>query len=590
MMNGEMRLSRTVFAIYILLAWASATTWGQPVRLGSSGHGKRVTLTVNYQSVAALRARGGSSASARAEVALGRLAGLARSGRSVHFSAGRASGGWAVLANGGVVIIAGSPDAKAMKMKRKALARRWASAFARAWNLPLISLASGSVIVPDGGRKSLRIGGVGRGAIKVSVEPEGIVQARLSGGSLSLRGLAPGHGTISMRRDGAGVTAAFRVMKWAGSVRLVGLEVTGNAVPRDLLATLIHTEAIRGARLEPGAAAVVDSLPALPLTWTHGSTLRSSLGVRMAGPGYLPVTTRIPLEFYRRRLPAEPRVELFYSNHPESVDSPQILFRHALEPATSTRLLYHHQNTSERPLVVAVDLRNLGERAARVQIVDAAADPAMDTVYVGHQAAFKFFKRTKSGAGIIVEVPAHGRRRLFGKRVGAGETASGLIVVRPLGGGGLSLTTVAEAMDDKTPGSGVKKEADTVFAAPDQKIDASYTVGGAWTYIPIGQIPVSNGDGLKLDGNYGVLYTVRLRLENPTGARRSVKVLFEPRAGEARAAMLVEGTLRETGRAVPPAEIPMATFSLAPHQTRTVTLVTMPAAGSSYPAALIVHA
>ena len=505
MMSGEMRLFRTVFAICILLAWGTASTLGQPVKIGSAGQGKRVTLTVNYQSVAALRARGGSSASERAEVALGRLAGLARLGRAVHFSAARASGGWAVLANGGVVIVAGSSDAKAMKMKRKGLARHWASAFARAWRLPLISLNARSVIVPAGTVKSLRIGGVGRGAIKVAVEPDGIVAARLSDGSISLHGVAPGRGTLSVRRDGASVATEFRVMKWAGTVRLVGLEVTGNAVPRDLLAVLVRTEASRGARLEPGAFAVTDSLPALPLVWTHGSTLKSSLGVRISGPGYLPVTTRIPLEFYRRRLPATPKVELFYSNHPESVDAPQILFRHTIDRSTSARLLYHHQNVSDRPLVVAVDLRNLGDRAARVQIVDAAADPAVDTVYVGHQAAFKFFKRTKVGAGIIVDIPAHGRRRLFGRAVEAGETASGLIVVRPLGGGRFSLTTIAEALGDKTPGSGVMKEAGTVFPAPDLKMDASYTVGGAWTYIVIGQKPVSNDEGLKLDGNYGVL-------------------------------------------------------------------------------------
>ncbi|HEY3413922.1 MAG TPA: hypothetical protein VGM51_12845 [Armatimonadota bacterium] len=585
-----MRLSKAVFAICAFLSWANTSTLGQPVKTGSSGHGKRVALTINYQPVAVLRARGGSSASERVEVALRRLAGLARSGRAVHFSAGRGSGGWAVMANGGVIIVAGSSDAKPMKMKRRSLARRWASAFARAWSLPLLTLNEGSTTVPAGAVRSLRIGGVGRGAIKVAVEPSGIVSPRLKGGAISLRGVTPGHGYLTVRRDGAMVTRAFRVMKWAGAAHLVGLEVTGSAVPRDLLATLIGTEASRGARLEPGAFAVMESLPILPQVWTRGSTLRSSLGVRMAGPGYLPVATRIPLEFYRRALPPAPKVELFYSNHPESVDAPQILFRHAIGRSTSARLLYHHQNAAKGPLIFAVDLRNLGDRAARVQIVDAAADPAVDTVYVGHQAAFKFFKRTKAGAGIIVTVPAHGRRRLFDRRVGEGETASGIIVVRPLGGGSLSLTTMAEAVDDKTPGSGAKKEADTVWMAPDLKVDAAYTVGGEWTYIPIGQQPVSNGAGLKLDGNYGVLYTVRLRLVNPTATRSSVKVFFEPRAGEARAAMLVEGSLRETGRAIPPAEVPMATFTLAPHQTRTVTLVTMPAAGGSYPAALIVHA
>jgi hypothetical protein len=99
----------------------------QPVKLGIVGSGSRVTLTVNYQRVATLGPRGHSKAASRVQTGLGRLAAYARGGRTPSFSAGRAAGGWAVLANGGVVIVAGQADARAAGVRRSTLARRWAS-------------------------------------------------------------------------------------------------------------------------------------------------------------------------------------------------------------------------------------------------------------------------------------------------------------------------------------------------------------------------------------------------------------------------------------------------------------------------------
>ena len=130
---------------------------------------------------------------------------------------------------------------------------------------------------------------------------------------------------------------------------------------------------------------------------------------------------------------------------------------------------------------------------------------------------------------------------------------------------------------------------ESVFPNPDKALDFSYSVGGAWAYVPIGRYPITNEDGLSLDGNYGVMYTVRLHLDNPTARKTDVRVIFEPRAGEARAVFLINGALTETPATFPPAEVRVMTVPLAAHQRKTVTLVTMPAAGGSYPAALIVH-
>src|SRR5690606_35432300 len=101
--------------------------------------------------------------------------------------------------------------------------------------------------------------------------------------------------------------------------------------------------------------------------------------------------------------------------------------------------------------------------------------------------------------------------------------------------------------------------------------------------------PVENGSGKPLSGNYGVLYTMRLHLNNPTAREATTRVLFEPRAGRAQAVFVIDGTFTETPSVYPPSEERVMTVRLRPHEKRTVTVVTMPAAGGSYPAALIVR-
>lgn len=583
------RIFLTILSLLVLASCLRSVAIAQPVKLGHSGHGKRVTLTVNYQSVAVLNPRSGASASDRAAKAISRLQGLAKSGRSPHFTSGRGSGGWCVLADGGVVVVAGPADAKAAGVKRRTVARRWASAFARAWTTPLLRLGTAEIVVPVGASRSVSLGGVGRGPVKLSGGSSSALTARYAGRSVSLKGRAPGSGSLTVWRDGATQTLDFRVMKYAGSVRPVTLEVTGTAVPREIIQTLVRSEAAKGIRLEQGAWSTIEHPPVLPQMWTHGKTYRAYLGIRITGPGYLPVETRVPLNVVRRRLAPEKRVVLFYSNDPETVNGPQLLFRHAVANGVPARLLYHHQNASSRSLDVCVDLHNDGDKAARVQVVDGSADACVDTVMAGHMAAMKFLKRTRAGAGLILDMPPHSVRRLASRNMQTNETASGLMMVRPISGRSLTLCTVAESPGARPPSQGAAHDTDSVFPSPDQIVNATYSVGGSWTYVTLGQKAVSNGSGKTLDGNYGVLYTVNLRLDNPTTIRRTVSVLFEARAGEARAAMIVDGAVRETSRVIPPEEERIASISLAPHQVRTLTVVTIPAGGGSYPAALVVH-
>jgi len=116
-------------------------------------------------------------------------------------------------------------------------------------------------------------------------------------------------------------------------------------------------------------------------------------------------------------------------------------------------------------------------------------------------------------------------------------------------------------------------------------------VGQRWAFIPIGKYSIErvSRDGV-LDGNYGVLYDINVKVENPTSEPTNVEVLFEPSAGVARGVFWIDGVSVETQHLLPPKEYPIARYPLQPNSSRDIRILTMPLAGSHYPARIIVRA
>jgi hypothetical protein len=93
--------------------------------------------------------------------------------------------------------------------------------------------------------------------------------------------------------------------------------------------------------------------------------------------------------------------------------------------------------------------------------------------------------------------------------------------------------------------------------------------------------------GRTLHGNYGVVYRVSIRFVNPTDRSWRAELLVEAVGGVARGAFVVNGRLMEVPLLRPYQEHLLHAFSLAPRQTQSVTVVTIPSAGSFYPIQLV---
>jgi hypothetical protein len=102
-------------------------------------------------------------------------------------------------------------------------------------------------------------------------------------------------------------------------------------------------------------------------------------------------------------------------------------------------------------------------------------------------------------------------------------------------------------------------------------LTATYVVGQRWQFIRIGEQAVRNHtQQRKLDGNYGVVYEVRVELVNPTNTVRDVELAFEPSGGEAGAVFAIGGEVRGVQRALPPKEFSITRIRLQPGQKRTI--------------------
>jgi hypothetical protein len=522
-------------------------------------------------------------------------------------------GAWAVFGGETPLIVATPEDAAALDTRPRNLARAWARAIRAALSLPPLTVSTRQLVIPFGEQRTVTVGGVAAGEIVPAPADAGVVSATAQRWprAVTLRGQAPGLSAVRLECDGAAITLSVRVKKYAGApLPAPTAEVTGRPAPGALVREVALVRCPEGLRLEPGACVkLLRSVP-LPRALQPGATTELAFPVAIGGEGYLPVRTTVRVRVRNRVLPHRETLTLLYSNNPERIRRPDLLYFGTLHPDAPTRLLYHHQNMSGRPVRLRIDLYNPGDLIAEVQAIEGAAGPSNDTVLVGHRAGVRYLQNSLREVGQIVLVPAGARRSLVVQRLPQGWTASGLFDLRVLSPGSLFVRVAAEP--DRPGPEGVAVAAESgpasalagipsperprptvsqeVYPSPRKHVEASYTVGQRWAFVNLGRSPLSaKNKDRQLAGNYGVMYDILLRLENPTGEERTVQIFLSPDAGDARGVFLIDGRIVEAPHVTPPAEALLARIKMKPAERRTLSIRTMPVGGSAYPVSLVVR-
>ncbi len=403
--------------------------------------------------------------------------------------------------------------------------------------------------------------------------------------------------------NGDSADIAIRVAFNAGTIPAqTSLTVTGDPVDPVWLAQEVarwvtsRTQARPDARVNVGTVEPPTTMP------SPGESVQFVVPVQVLGNGQYfdqSGSTIVNVENVVAA-PFEPGV-LFYDDDPEHVSQDGVLFRGTVS-ATPTRLYYYHDDAQDpRRLVVAITTG--AQDPASVQLVEASAGPNMDVMHVGQTLTKNFLLTKTRGQGVIVNLGEQEVYLLADVPMTEQQLVSGTVDLRLLSGGPVTVTVMAvsSGVDPRTlldgpvlPGDGHHRTG--VFQVSGFGTDAlNYSVGGPDSTVVIGDTeptPPSVDQAAQGHdyGDYGVLHTIDLSLTNPGPSTASTYLFFRPLAGPDRGGFLVDGNLVEIGCVRVSTPYQVASFDLAPGQTRRVVVKTMTDGGSFYPAEIGVTA
>lgn len=500
-------------------------------------------------------------------------------------------------------------DAAASGMSVDSLAYTWSQAIRKALTLPPLKLAEVAAKIPEGETRTFKLVGSKAYAATISSSNYKVASAEKSPEGLLVRAQSQGQASLTVSAGGSSQTLTVDVWPYAANLpQTVTAAVTGMPAGLDTVQGAVEGAVRTQLKTVPGATITFRPSDLPPLE--AGASQTVDVKVRVESPRSFPRegTVRVAV----RNLPIAKRSEgeLWYCNDPESLKMPGALFSAPLLQESPVRLLYHHVNDSTYPLFVRIQLVNNSEKPARVLLMPGDSKPDKNPVLAGLVAADQFVRHWVNNSGEVATIGPHCSMPISLRRLNSGDTMSGLCALRLLAGGPDSLLVRADAIAPfdadarwtaainssapwryvgAPPVTFYDKEPTVtsahIYPNPFKVEDVSYMVGGRYGFVRIGQKPISSiSQANALDGNFGVVYTIKANMQNPTDTATDVEVVFESSAGYAGALFVVNGQVRRTPPLPPKSEAQLAVVHLEPGASKSLTLITVPHSGGSYPA------
>lgn len=492
-------------------------------------------------------------------------------------------------------------QAKANDCSTKELAFRWVHNLIDVARLGFLSVNPDAVVMGVGTTRAIKIQGVATGPISVQARGSGIT-ASLSGDTITVKGSAIGRFVVRVTRAGAVLSVPVAVKESAGSIpERVYQSVTGNPAPREIIEQAVDLASRTSITAKSGATVDMKLASALPASLAPGAETTIKMAVSIEGPDYFTVSRVLDIVVRNENIVMQAPTLLMVSNRPEKIGGEGVLFRSTFTREQPTRLLYSHVNAGGGTQFLWVNLSNPTSQPIRVQVIQADGGPAPEELYVGHRCNTRFLEEMARNQGVVLTIPAGrtfslGQYRLFPR-----EIVSGLAQMQLVAGD--SVLVSVETSPDKDRVGRIERLVDApfnpfrihpkgIFGSPNIVLSETYVVGSPDAReIPFGKAPwlIDPVSGEPNTGNYGVMYEMRVEVQNPTQEVQKVSMYFQPVNGVALGSFLVEGRLLETTCLKPPARQLIGTLELAPQQSRTVRIITMPQAGSHYPARILIQ-
>ena len=588
-------LAAVLFFVLSSSAWAAFKP-----RVGAAG----ASVIINGIPAVKFRAGNGSLTPAKkAEITAGRIKELVTAGidPKAFYAKGDKTQG-KIFVGETMICIATAADAGANKIDALSLAVSWASQIKSLLMMPAVAISAKQLTIPLGEIRRVAVGGAAMGDITVKSYDGTIAKINVDNQSriVEVNGCQVGASVLEISVEGEVATLPVSVKKYAGRLDSKPVaEVTGNPCPSSLLCYAAKQALTRSVVCEPGARVEFGDVDCQGGSLPAASARTVKTQLRISGPGYIPYLANAQVTVRNIPMPRAEASQIFYSNDPERLLKYQVLFAGKLEQSKPTRVLFHHQNAMGKSAHFIVDIINPSITPVKVKISRAVSQPLVDTLVVGYKASLAFLKDDLADVATIETIPPESRLVVVSDMLGHLDTTSGILQITQVDAGQayVRIADYPPGLDDvaagdiaAAPNPLVLTMSDHVYPTPVKKITADYEVGKRWAFIPIGKAAISDASSQKLLlGNYGVTYNIDVKVANPTNTTKKVTVAFDPSAGLASGVFNIDGEFVSTKYVKPPDEFSLKTYQLRPGEERHVRIVTVPVAGSNYPATLIVR-
>jgi hypothetical protein len=462
-----------------------------------------------------------------------------------------------------------------------------------------VSPASASV--PVGAPLDLTIGSAISPIAATVADPSiALITVDQSSQRVTVTGKSPGA-TIVTVSDARGVRrdVPVRVAYYAGTIaERISLALTGDPASAEFVREQV-AQAVKGAaQPRPGAQAIVvsdDVSLRRPLEQDDVATFDVPVLIQGNNDFEVDGTTHVDVQNV-----AVPRISpdsLMVSDYPERLTENGTLFTADLRYEQPSRFLYFHYNPRGQPdRRIVLRAENLSREPSIVQFISGRGGPSPNEMEVGHSATKRFLVNVVQNQGRLLTLAANSSTEIVEQDLPAGDVVCNLLQLRVLSGGNVHLTLFAQNVEENAGGAiagaelleDVHKHARGIYPIAEFHFATQWRVNDEYLELPIGQLPLPNDlRGQALSGDYGVLQSFVVNLENPLGAPQSVAIYENPRGGHATGTYVIDGVLVQSHQVPPYSRYKVRQYVVPAHGFVRVTIVTMPEAGSSLPLRLI---
>jgi hypothetical protein len=457
-------------------------------------------------------------------------------------------------------------------------------------------------MVPVGQTQLLHVSSV-YGQLNVSVLNPAIVDAAVdqTAQTITLTGKAPGATAIGLtdQRNMPAIVVPVRVAYNAGTIAdTASIRITGDPASSQFVKEQAVAAAVKLAQARAGAQIVAtpDQVQfSQPLA--QDNVAQVDVPVLIQGEQYFSVDGVTHVRVENMAAPKITPDSLTVSDYPERLTENGVLFASDLKRTAPTRFLYFHYNPPGEPdRRIVLRAQNLSPEPAVVQFITGAGGPDPNEMLAGHVATYTFLKRLVQNEGQVIVIPGNGTINLVEQPLPAKNVVCSLLQLRVLNGSTVHLTLFAqnassspdEALSSTELLAGDHPHARGEYRIPEFHYSTLWNTTDQYLELQLGHIPLPNlMQGEALAGDYGVLQSFVIKVQNPTDQPQPIAIYENPRGGRATGTYLIDGVLIQSHQTPPFSRYKVRQYVVPARGFVRVTIETIPDSGSSYPLRLV---